>query len=94
VFPRPLPFRTATPVTAGLLRRVNANDRAERWLFSSLHHLDFPVLRTRPLWDIVVVLPMLGGTALSATGVYLAFWRIKRDLTFARRRRPVRQPAE
>jgi uncharacterized iron-regulated membrane protein len=82
------------PATGTLLRRVNANDRAERWLFSSLHHLDFPVLRWRPLWDIVVVLLMLGGTALSATGVYLAFWRIKRDFTFARRTRAVRQPAE
>ena len=37
---------------------------------------------------------MLGGTALSATGVYLAFWRIKRDFTFARRKKPLGQPAE
>jgi len=82
------------PVTGSLLRRVDANSRAERWLFSSLHRLDFPILRTRPLWDIVVVLLMLGGTALAATGVYLAFSRIKRDLTFARRPRIIRQPAE
>jgi hypothetical protein len=79
------------PATAALLRRVDATSRADRWLFGSLHRLDFPVLRIRPIWDIVVVLLMLGGTAVSATGVYLAFWRIKRDLTFKRVPRRVSQ---
>jgi hypothetical protein len=46
-----------------------------RWLFRGLHSLLFPGLYTsRPLWDIVVIAFMVGGTALSVTSIVLA-WR-------------------
>jgi hypothetical protein len=41
-----------------------------------LHSLDFPWLyKYRPLWDIVVILLMLGGTALCVTSLVLT-WRV------------------
>lgn len=48
-----------------------------RWLFEGLHRGDFaPILRTRPLWDLIMLL-MLGGVAVGvATGVYLGWRRV------------------
>jgi hypothetical protein len=78
------------PGTAELLRKVDADGRGYRWLFSGLHRLDFAAwLRMRPIWDLIVVALLLGGIGLTATGSYLALSRIKRDLTFGRApRRP------
>ena len=73
------------PETAQLVRKVDANGRGSRWLFSGMHRLDFAQwLRTRPVWDIVMLTLLLGGLAGTGTGVYLALLRIKRDLTFKR----------
>jgi PepSY-associated transmembrane protein len=48
----------------------------ERWLYHGLHSLDFPWLyKYRPLWDIVMISFMLGGSALSVTSLILA-WRV------------------
>ena len=47
-----------------------------RWLYHGLHSLDFPWLyKYRPLWDIVVITLMLGGTAVCVTSLMLA-WRV------------------
>ena len=47
-----------------------------RWLYSGLHSLNFPWLyNNRPLWDIVVITFMLGGTALCVTSLVLS-WRV------------------
>ena len=86
------------PGTGQLLRKVDADGRGYRWLFSGLHRLDFSAwLRLRPLWDIIVLALLLGGIGLTATGTYLALSRIKRDLTFrpaSRQPDPIRPPAE
>ena len=69
------------PSTGQLLLRVDSAERGYRWLFSGLHRWDFSAtLRSRPLWDIVVLFLMLGSTAGVITGVYLAFRRIRLDL--------------
>jgi hypothetical protein len=44
-----------------------------------LHGLDFPVLRIRPIWDVVVVLLLLGVTTVCATGSWMAVKRVGRD---------------
>ena len=76
-----------SPETGELLRKVDADGRGQRWLFSGLHRLDFAQwLRLRPIWDIVMLLLLTGALAGTATGVYLAISRIKRDLTFTRPR--------
>ena len=54
-----------------------------RWLYHGLHSLDFPWLYNyRPLWDIVVITFMLGGTALCVTSLILA-WRVLGSYFFA-----------
>jgi uncharacterized iron-regulated membrane protein len=69
------------PATGALLKRADADARWQRWLFSGLHRLDFTAgLRARPLWDIVMIVLLLGGIGVSATGVYLAIRRIRADV--------------
>ena len=69
------------PTTGALLRRADADARWQRWLFSGLHRLDFTAgLRARPLWDLVMIVLLVGGIGLSATGVYLAIRRIRVDV--------------
>jgi hypothetical protein len=52
-----------------------------RWLYHGLHSLDFPWLYDhRPLWDIVVIALMIGGTALSVTSLVLAWQVLGRTL--------------
>jgi hypothetical protein len=81
--------------TASLVRILDGNGRAYRWLFNGLHSLDFTAwLRWRPLWDAVMLLFLLGCLAGTFTGVYLAVTRIKRDLTFRRKLPTADQAAE
>jgi hypothetical protein len=69
------------PTTGALLARVDANRRWNRWLFGAIHRLDFSAwVRVRPAWDIILIALMLGGCAVSATGVYLAVRRVRNDL--------------
>lgn len=70
-----------SPSTGALVQRLDANRRWHRWLFSAVHRLDFaPWIRLRPVWDVVLIALMLGGVAVSATGVYLAIRRIRYDV--------------
>jgi hypothetical protein len=69
------------PSTGALLLKADAAERGYRWLFNGLHRWDFTAtLRSRPLWDIVVLFLMVGSTLGVATGVYLGFRRIRLDL--------------
>jgi uncharacterized iron-regulated membrane protein len=69
------------PNTGALLQRADATGRWRRWLFSGLHRLDFTAwMRERPFRDILMWLTMLGGLAVSVTGVYLAIRRIRSDM--------------
>jgi len=43
----------------------------------------FAWMRLRPLWDMLVLLLMLGGIGVTGTGCYLAIARIRRDLRSA-----------
>lgn len=63
------------PRTAEVVQVYNAGGWVNRWLYTGLHSLNFPWLYNyRPLWDIVVITLMLGGTALCVTSLVLA-WR-------------------
>jgi hypothetical protein len=69
------------PLSGALIQRTDANRRWHRWLFAGLHRLDFAAaLRARPAWDIVMLALLLGGAALSLTGVYLAIRRLRSDI--------------
>ena len=64
------------PRTARVVRTYNARGWVSRWLYNGLHSLDFPWLYNyRPLWDIVVITLMLGGTGLCLTSIVLT-WRV------------------
>ncbi|MGH9143930.1 MAG: PepSY domain-containing protein [Vicinamibacterales bacterium] len=64
------------PATARVVGSYSSRTWMSRWLYHGLHSLDFPWLYNyRPLWDIVVIAFMLGGTALCVTSLVLA-WRV------------------
>ncbi len=73
------------PASGNLLGRIDGAARGYRWLFNGLHRIDFaPWLRARPVWDVIVLVLMLGGLGVTGTGAYLAMRRIGRDLTPSR----------
>jgi hypothetical protein len=64
------------PGTATIAGTYSSRGWVNRWLYHGLHSLDFPWLyNSRPLWDIVVLALMLGGTALCVTSLVLV-WRV------------------
>ena len=64
------------PKTARVVGTYSARGWVNRWLYHGLHSLDFPWLYNyRPLWDIVVITLMLGGTAVCITSMVLT-WRV------------------
>jgi uncharacterized iron-regulated membrane protein len=68
------------PNTGALVQRADSTGRWRRWLFSGLHRLDFAEwMRARPFRDVLMWLTLLGGLALSVTGVYLALRRVRSD---------------
>ena len=77
------------PETGEILRFVSATAKRYRWLENGFHNFDWPVLRQRPVWDVVVILLLIGVTLVCATGTWLAFGRVKRDvMTALKTRRP------
>ena len=64
------------PKTSRLVGTYSSSNWMSRLLYHGLHSLDFPWLYNyRPLWDIVVITFMVGGTALCVTSLVLA-WRV------------------
>src|SRR6185503_3680909 len=64
------------PKTARVVEAYSSQGWMNRWLYHGLHSFNFPWLYNyRPLWDIVVITFMLGGTALGVTSLILA-WRV------------------
>jgi len=70
------------PRTGALVQHVDRNSRWYRWLFGGLHRVDFaPWVRARPVWDIVVLILMVGGFSLAVAGAYLAAARVRKDFS-------------
>lgn len=73
----------AEPTRAEITLKNNSTNRFYRWLFNGLHSLDFAFLiNRRPLWDIVVILLMVGGTVASISGLVLTWRWIRRNKVF------------
>ena len=82
------------PKTATIAGQYSARNWVNRWLYHGLHSLDFPWLyKYRPLWDIVVISLMLGGTALCGTSLVLT-WRVLVRKIAVIIRAPLNQPNE
>jgi hypothetical protein len=72
------------PAMSQPLAAVHRLNRVERWLFNGLHSLDFSFLySSRPLWDIVMLTLLIGGTISSFLGLYLGIGRMRRGTTRA-----------
>lgn len=55
-----------------LLSKVDSSLRWYRWLHLGLHRLDFTAtLRSRPVWDILMLVLMAGVTGVCVTGTYM-----------------------
>lgn len=68
------------PVSHKVVRKIEQKNRVERWLYNGLHSLDFAILRNkRPLWDIIVIVLVLGVTLLSFTGAILTYKKLFRE---------------
>ena len=67
------------PEMSRMLSSVPRLARLERWLYNGLHSLDFAFWYSRrPLWDIGMIVLLLGGLATSAIGAFLGGRRIVR----------------
>ena len=76
------------PKTARVVATYSQRNWVNRWLYHGLHSLDFPWLyKYRPLWDIVVITLMLGGTALCVTSLVLTYRVLAKKLAAAVRAR-------
>lgn len=73
------------PTTGEVVRSVDQDARRMRWLQRALHDFDWPVLRRRPIWDLVVVPLLLGVTLGAASGAWLGLRRLRRNLGRKRR---------
>jgi uncharacterized membrane protein HdeD (DUF308 family) len=61
-----------SPDSAQIRLYADAGSRQHRWLFSGLHSLDFTAtLRWRPFWDLMMIVLLLGATAVCGTGAWL-----------------------
>ena len=81
-------------VTGELSYAVDRDRQWLRWVFHALHRGDFSALvRTRPIWDLMMWPLMLGVTIGAITGTWLGFKRLVRDVSrpfrSAQRRHPV-----
>jgi hypothetical protein len=85
------------PEMSRVLGTVPKLARVERWLYNGLHSLDFKFwYARRPLWDIGMIVLLLGGLASSAIGAFLGARRIVRAsrLVLNQPRPELHQPEE
>ena len=69
------------PQKSELLSLIHKYSRVERWLYSGLHSLDFAFwYHKRPLWDLGMIVLLLGGLLVSCLGLYLGLRRLKSDI--------------
>lgn len=67
--------------TARIVQSYARTSRWNRWLYHGLHSMDLPWLyRNRPAWDILVLVLLTGGAALSITSLILAWRFLERKL--------------
>ena len=72
------------PKSARIVETYSSGEWIARWLYHGLHSFNFPWLYNyRPIWDVVVLAFMSGGTALSLTSLVLA-WRVLGRRLFGR----------
>jgi hypothetical protein len=82
------------PKTARVVGNYSSSRWVTRLLYHGLHSWDFPWLyKHRPLWDIVVIAFMLGGSLLCITSLVLAWRVLRRAIVRLLSRAPAQQAA-
>ena len=67
------------PTLGRIVHREQRRSRVDRWLYRGLHRLDFPgFYHRRPLWDVVVIVLLLGGLFSAASSFAPAAKRLRR----------------
>jgi uncharacterized iron-regulated membrane protein len=65
-------------VSGALTGIIDGNTRWYRWLHQGLHRMDFtPMLRARPLWDVIMWVLMSAVTTICCTGAILGIRRLR-----------------
>lgn len=73
--------------TTGDTRYFNSKSRMQKWMYQGFHSFNIKFLVDRPvLWHVVMWTTMLGGTFVSATGVWLGYKWIRRKIRWLRKR--------
>ena len=64
--------------SGALVGIMDGNSRWYRWLHEGLHRMDFtPLLRTRPLWDVIMWVLMSAVATICCTGAILGIRRLR-----------------
>ncbi len=75
------------PALGRIVHREQRRSRVDRWLYRGLHRLDFPgFYHRRPLWDVVVIVLLLGGLFSAASSFVPAAKRLRRHAARLRRK--------
>ncbi|SEB86510.1 Peptidase propeptide and YPEB domain-containing protein [Tenacibaculum sp. MAR_2009_124] len=65
--------------TTKIIYKCSTKNRIQRWIYHGLHSLDFPFLAwNRPLWDILLIVLLIGGTVVCFTGTVMGVKFLKR----------------
>lgn len=75
------------PQDGRLVLRKNDSRRTYRWLFSAIHHWDFPILYSRPLWDVWMLVWLGFGLVLGISSIVLGYRRL--TVTLQRKKKAV-----
>jgi len=80
------------PRSGEILSQAGSGRRLSRVLFSLLHSWDWlPLLQSRPLWDLLMIVFSIGGVLISLTGTVMG-WRRLRHKASRRRGRVLLKP--
>lgn len=67
-----------SPVSGELVRKADKPAQWYRWLFQGLHQGDFTSwMRSRPLWDVFMIILLIGVSLLCGSGCYMAVKRLQ-----------------
>ncbi|MEQ1607466.1 MAG: PepSY domain-containing protein [Hyphomonadaceae bacterium] len=70
--------------TGEVARLADGTAKRYRWFLSAMHNVDLAFMRSRPVWDIIVLVLLAAVTAACATGAWLSFTRVGRDVSCIR----------
>jgi len=62
-----------------MVQRLDTHRRVKRWLFTFFHSWDWrPLLDSRPVWDVLLIIGSIGGLLISLTGIVIGWRRLVR----------------